>query len=135
MMTVTGEILPVREAMEVNYLEAYNARYPLFPAVLENTRWVHTLKDADLCYENPRKIWTFSNADKAGRVCSLIPSSGDFKYKCDEQGLFGKSKTHFYSVKFGDPILPNWALEKPHVTLEREGGLRKKTIGLKMCEG
>jgi len=49
MRTMTGEMLPVYEAMKVNYLQAYNARHPTFPAVLENSYWVHNLENIDAC--------------------------------------------------------------------------------------
>lgn len=139
MRTVTGEMLPVYEAMKVNYLQAYNARHPTFPAVLENSYWVHNLENIDACRKNQSKVWKFSVASDAsegkGSLCKPLRSPDGIRYECEQPALFGGRRVHIYDVKFGDPILPDWALDKPHVTLEREGGLRKKIIGLQMCEG
>ena len=132
MRAVTGEVLPVSEAMKVNYLVSYTARYPDFPAVLNKSRWVDALKGEKSCTSNPRKVWTFSGGGDFGRVCHMVPSESGRLYECEEQGRMGRKSTHIYMVRFGDSILPDWALDRPHITLEREGRPHK-VITLEVC--
>lgn len=132
-MAVSGEMMPAMDAVIYNGLNNYEQSYPAFPQVLENTRWAYILDDAETCSANPRKLWSFSEGEDAGRVCSLKASSNNNVYSCEETNIFGRKVMKEYTIKFGDPILPDWALDRPHVTLQR-AGWRKKTIGLKMCD-
>ena len=125
--------MPAMDAVIYNGLHNYEQNYPPFPQVLKNTRWAHILDDAKTCSAKPRKVWSFSEGQEAGRVCSLNMFSNKNIYSCEETNIFGRKVTKEYTIKFGDPILPDWALDRPHVTLQRKGW-HKKIIGLKMCD-
>ena len=132
-MSVNGQMMPAMDAVRFNHLEAYNQRYPLFPAVLKGTRWITALEDQESCVVSPRKVWTFSEAREAGRICTRETSGAKFVYSCEMTNVFGRKSVQAFNVSFGDHILPDWTLDRPHITLERDGW-RKKKISLQMCD-
>lgn len=136
-MAVTGEMVPAMDAVRINHLAAYQQLYPDFPAVLKETRWISALEDVQSCGESPRGVWNFSEEVSPedvgiGRVCTRKKTETGFEYSCEKTGFLGRKTTQTFSVAFGDPILPDWVLDRPHITLERKGW-RKLTIGLQMC--
>lgn len=132
-MAVSGEAMPAMDAVIYNGLYKYKEKYPSFPQILKNTRWVYILDDAETCSANPRKLWSFSEDEDVGRVCTLKTSSNKNLYSCEEINIFGRRVMKEYTIKFGNPILPDWALDRPNVTLQ-SAGWRKKTIGLQICD-
>lgn len=121
------------EALRIDYLQAYDARYSEYPAVLQGSRWVSVLDNQKTCTQNPEKVWTFTGRPNAGHICKPKTLGNIGEYDCDVTNMFGKTSQQDFTMRFGDTILPDWALERPHITLTR-GGWRKKTIGLQMCE-
>ena len=132
-ISVTGEMMPAMEAVRFDGLEAYRQRFAPFPAVLEGTRWISALDDKQSCKTDTRKVWTFSDTTEAGHICTRGASAADFKYSCEMTRMFGRKAVQEFNISFGDHILPDWAQDRPHITLERVGW-RKKKISLQMCD-
>ncbi len=113
-------------------LAALENRFPEFPAVLNENRWISSTAGLTACQSRPEETYIFGAppSTREDIACELRISAPNPTYQC--QTKKGR-KQRSYTVKSGHNYLEAYTLSRPHITLIDVKRPSRK-ISLKLCK-